>query len=255
MKHPLPDTPASAPAAAHDAQVRPADGPPAAQAAPPRPGIGAYYVVEGISSHSVSLMLSAIYFFTTGRFGWGSAENYTLAAVLGVVYVAGALSAHAVAARLGRRQTLVTVYLLMSAAAGVAVAGHGSPWVLVPVLIAYSALSAVTWPPLESLVSSGAGAGELSRRLGVYNCVWSGSGAVTVAGAGLLLKYWPAGTFVIPAFWHAAMALLLLRRLLSDPARRRGTARDSAPGAAAPGAPPAHASPEPELLRVRTLAL
>jgi hypothetical protein len=135
----------------------------------------------------------------------------------------------------------------MSAVAWAAAASHPSPTVLVPLLLAYSGLSAISWPALESLVSSGAAAHELSRRLGVYNCVWSGAGTVTVALAGTLLKYWPTGTFVLPGFWHAVMALWLLTRL----ARQQ-----EADSAALPADTPAHApQPEPELLRVRTLAL
>ena len=251
MKHPASDTLQPLPGGA--TTVAPAPGEALRDSAPAtrpaRRGILVFYVVEGITSHSVALMLASIYFYTTSRFGWDSMRNYMLAAALGVVYVGGAMSAHAVALRLGRRQTLVTVYLLMSAAAWLAVVGGGSPLFLVPLLLVYSGLSAVSWPALESLVSSGAEAGELSRRLGVYNCVWSGTGAITVALAGLLLKYWPAGNFVIPGFWHVAMALLLLRVL----------SREAATKAAAPQAPdePPHAkiNPEPELLRVRTLAL
>lgn len=254
--------------------VRPFPGPVTRLASSePRPrAIRVFYVVEGLTSHAVALMLSSIYFYTAGKFGWGSAQNYLLAAVLGVVYVVGALQAHAVAVWLGRRRTLVWFYFLMSAAAWVAVAGGRSPWVLVPVLIFYSGFSAITWPALESLVSSGAAAGELSRRLGVYNCVWSGAGAVTMALSGLLLKYWPNGTFLLPGFWHAAMALLLMRALArDDKAEQRGgdthvalasgnaKAGETrlAPTDAGHGVVPhhAHADPEPELLRVRTLAL
>ena len=212
-----------------------------------RPSILVYYVVEGITSHSVALMLASIYFFTTSQFGWRSGQNYLLAAALGVVYVAGALSAHAVAVRLGRQQTLVACYLVMSALAWAAVLGHRSPWALVPLLLVYSGVSAVSWPALESLVSCGAEAGELSRRLGVYNCVWSGTGAVTVALAGLLLKYWPTGNFVIPAAWHVLMALLVWWVRSRD--------RAAADDAAADAEAAVHVSPEPELLRVRTLAL
>ena len=283
VKHPAPDTLNVAPPAAQES--------PAPDYAAPdrsRRRIGVYFVVEGISSHSVCLMLSSIYYFTTERFHWGSAQNFLMAAVLGVVYVGGALSAHGVATRLGRRQTLVAVYLLMSAAGWVLALDHHSPRVLVAVLIAYSALSAVTWPALESLVSSGAGAGELSRRLGVYNCVWSGAGALTMAGAGLLLKHWPAGTFVIPGFWHAAMAVLLWRQLnrsdeaatpspgtpgegwgegpaseipnlksqISNPETLTPTlSRSTGRGGELNSASPAPLSPEPELLRARTLAL
>ena len=232
MRHPTPDT--FAPVAVDYASPHAS-----------RPGILIYYVVEGITSHSVALMLASIYFFTTAHFGWGSARNYAMAAVLGVVYVAGALSAHAVAVRFGRRATLVGCYVLMSAIAWAAVIGSRSPWALVPLLLGYSGLSAATWPALESLVSSGAAADELSRRLGVYNCVWSGAGAVTVALSGLLLKYWPAGNFVIPGAWHAAMACLLVWQLRRD---RRDDATEEPEGHVA-------AHPEPELLRVRTLAL
>src|SRR5438045_7926902 len=131
-------------------------------AAPAGPGqrsrIVGFYVVEGISSHAVSLMLASIYFYTTQRYGWGSARNYLLASTLGVIYVVGALSAHAVSVRLGRRATLVAVYLLMSAVAWAAAASHPSPTVLVPLLLAYSGLSAISWPALDSLLSPGAAA-------------------------------------------------------------------------------------------------
>jgi len=127
---------------------------------------------------------------------------------------------------------------------------HDSPPLLAAVLFVYSGLSAISWPALESLVSSGAGAHELSRRLGVYNCVWSGAGAVTVALSGALLKYWPAGTFVIPASWHVLMALLLIGLL----AKNRGAAAPvETEGSTSSGH--AHLEAEPELLRVRTLAL
>jgi MFS family permease len=222
----------------------------ARQAVTPRRRIGVYYVIEGISSHSVALMLSSIYFYTTGHFGWRSAQNFLLAAVLGVIYVACALLAHAIASRLGRRQTLVAVYVAMSAAAAVLAFRHDSPPLLAAVLFLYSGLSAVSWPALESLVSSGAGAHELSRRLGVYNCVWSGAGAVTVALSGALLKYWPAGTFVIPAAWHAVMALLIVGLLAKD----RGAVAPVETEPTTDGAQ-AHLEAEPELLRVRTLAL
>jgi hypothetical protein len=59
----------------------------------------------------------------------------------------------------------------------------------------------------------------------------------------MILKYWPAGMFVVPAVVHLAMALLMWQ-----------TARQG--GALLESDEPPHASPpEPELLQVRTLAL
>ena len=260
MKHPATEMLPAAPPPALPAEAAPPAGAAYAPHLPQGPapahgrrGITVFYVVEGITSHSVALMLASIYFYTTHQFRWGSSQNFLLAAVLGVVYVAGALSAHGVATRLGRRQTLVTVYLLMSAAAWVACVGRASPWVLVPMLLAYSGLSAVSWPALESLVSSGAEAGELSRRLGVYNAVWSGTGAVTVALAGLLTKHWPAGNFAIPGFWHVMMALLVMWLLKSETSNSNSQISDLKSQISAPD--PASITAEPELLRVRTLAL
>jgi MFS family permease len=229
--------------------VHPAPAAPDSAAAPRRAPVGTFYVVEGITTSGVAQMLSSIYFYTTGHFGWGSAQNFLLAAVLGVVYVFGALAAHAVSSRLGRRRTLVASYVVMAALALVSLSA-GSPRLLVAALLLYSGVSAITWPALESLVASGAAPGEMARRLGLYNCVWSGVGAVTLALAGTILEYWPAGIFVLPAVAHGGAALLLWS------VRRRGdvTADKGPPGphATPPGAT---GDAEPALLRVRTLAL
>jgi MFS family permease len=205
--------------------------------------VGLFYVVEGVTTCGVALMLSSIYFYTTGRFGWGSSQNFLLATVLGVIYVLCALAAHAVSTRLGRRRTLVVSYAAMAALALCPLLA-ASPKMLVAALFFYSGISAITWPALESLVSAGAEPGKMARRLGVYNCVWSGAGALTMALAGLVLKYWEPGVFIVPVVVHAAMAALVWS------IERRNTAPE-----AGPTTDPPPAAAEPELLRSRTLAL
>ena len=218
-------------------------------AAGPRAGrsVLLYFAVEGVTTVGVALMLSSIYFYTTERFGWGSTQNFMLAAALGVVYVLCALSAHAVATRLGRRGTLALSYLVMSACALLALEVP-SQAALVAALLIYSGVSAITWPALESLVATTAEPGGMARTLGIYNCVWSGAGAATFATAGFVLEHWRAGIFVLPAVVHAAMALVTWL------ATMRGVAPAPTDDAAATGAA-AVATAEPELLRVRTLAL
>ena len=257
MNRPAPETIAS---------FAPADVPeltsaPEPVSAPAHSGVLLYYVVEGVSTVGVALMLSGIYFYTTRRFGWGSSENFQLAAVLGVIYVLGAMSAHAIATRLGRRATLVLTYLVMAACAGAAL-WLTSPRLLVIILMVYSGVSAVTWPALESLVSSDPPPGRLARRLGVYNCVWSGSGALTFASVGYVLKHWQAGIFVVPAVVHAGIAMVMWASRTGRKARDRGgenatvsPAEPAEPAVVVPHPPDAHAAAEPELLRVRTLAL
>ena len=213
---------------------------------PRRTPVLVFYVVEGLSSCAVALMLASIYFYTSARFGWGSSQNFLMATVLGVVYVLGALSAHAVTSRLGRRRTLILMYLAMAAMAGWALVAR-SPAMLVAALVVYSGLSAITWPALESLVSSGAEPGQMARRLGVYNCVWSGAGALTVAAAGTVMKYWQVGIFLVPVIIHSAVAVLLWA------VGRAAGAPELADAPAGEAAVPQIA--EPQLLQVRTLAL
>ena len=104
-------------------------------------------------------------------------------------------------------------------------------------LAGYTILSAAQWPLLESLISIGANAGKLSRRISIYNLVWSGSGAITVAACGVVIAHFPQGIFLTTAGAHL-IALLLLAQIQPQP--RHSSA--------------AHLHPEPELLPLRTLA-
>ena len=204
------------------------------------------YTVEGLASVGGNLIQVGIFFYTNRRFGWGARENLTLAAVQGIVYVCGALLAHGVSSRIAPRTVLATVYALL---AGIALSTllTSSPAAMVAAVLAYTALIAVSWPVLESLVSTGLDAHALARRIAIYNVVWAGTGAATLAVNGAIIDYWPGGVFVVTAIVHGVSALLML--FGSAPLRGGGETGESAPSSTA------HVDPEPELLRVRTLAL
>ena len=82
----------------------------------------------------------------------------------------------------------------------------------------------------------------MSRRVGIYNLVWSGTNAITFAVSGSIIAHWRIGVFLIPAMAHLICALLMWRSPAVEPVT--GDAAD-----------PAHAEPEPELLARRTLAM
>ena len=65
------------------------------------------FTLEGLCSIGGNLLQIGIFFYTNRRFEWGLRENFTLATVQGVVYVVGAMLAHALATRLGARRALV----------------------------------------------------------------------------------------------------------------------------------------------------
>ena len=196
------------------------------------------YATELLATIGANLMVAGIFFFTQAYFRWGSHQNLLLATAEGVVYVVGALSADRVARYVGRRGLLIglnigLVLLPLLAA--------WRPWppVVAAVVVAYTLLHAAQWPALESLVSSGAAAGQLSRRISVYNLVWSGGGATTIALIGTVLASFSSRVFfLIPSAGHCLAILLLLN--LPD---------EAAPDVAD------HVSPEPELVKVRTLAM
>jgi hypothetical protein len=218
-----------------------------ARPAPAHPTMGVLYGVEALASVGGNLMQVGIFFYTNRWFGWGLRENFTLAAVQGVVYVAGALLAHGLTARVAPRRVLAVVYGLVSLAALVAAAAPAREAVVVGAVLAYTAMMAVTWPILESLVSSDVDAHALARRVGVYNVVWAGVGALVLAVVGAVIDFWPPGVFALTAGAHALGSLMMFRSARGEPTN------PAAPPAAASSH--AHVEPEPELLRVRTLAL
>jgi MFS family permease len=210
------------------------------------PAVSRLYAVEGLCSIGGNLMQVGIFFYTNRRFGWGLRENFTLAATQGVVYVVGALLANRLATRVAPRRALAGVCAVLTLIALTPLATD-SPSAMVAAVLAYTATIGLCWPILESLVSTGVDPHLMSRRISIYNVVWAGTGAATLAVNGTIIEFWPAGVFVITALVHGTSAVIMLK---SAPPRRGET------GEVPAHAPhPAHADPEPELLRVRTLAL
>lgn len=189
-----------------------------------------------------TLLVVGIFFFTEHRFGWSTRGNFMLAAAQGTLYVLGALLADRLTRCFGRARLLVMLYLTMAALATPAIV-HPAPGLVTGLLLAYTLLIAVSWPVLESLVSSGASPHELSRRLGVYNLIWSGASALTFAASGLLIKHGGTSIFLIGGMAHALGAALLLGRRSPQPA----------PAAAPPD--PAAPAPAPKLRQQRRMAL
>jgi MFS family permease len=210
------------------------------QVSPSRPVVtgtlARVFAVQSISSITAVLLGSGIFFYTHKRFGWGPAQNLLLCGAQGVVYIVGALLASPISARIGRHKLLRCLHAALCPTA-LLVGLSINPAMAVGCLLLYSILSAAQWPALESLVSLGASAGQLSRRISLYNVIWSGLGALTLAATGTLIEYLPRGTFALAGLGSAVSVLLLWGR--SDP----------------PGVPAAAVEAEPQLLHRRKLAM
>lgn len=205
--------------------------------------------IESLGATGGTLLTTGIFFFTSHRLGWGLAENFRLAIVQGLVYVAGSLLAAKLARWFGPGRALALSHGGMAlVAAGGAVAAGAARAPVVPAVVAslltYTFLSSTAWPILEGLVASGGEARALSTRVATYNLVWSGTMPVAMALSGLLIESRPAAVLVVPAVAHALAASVAL-------AGGAAKAHDEQRTAGHPPAPP----PEAELLRARTLAL
>jgi MFS family permease len=198
------------------------------------------FAVQALLSVGANFLAVCIFFYMRHRFGWEVWQNLLLACGQGMVYVVGALMANVMAARLGRRRSLMLICLGTMLIALQAMVSR-SAWGMAVAVLLYTLVSAAAWPFLESLVSADAGPHELSRRLGIYNLVWSGAGAGVMAVNGTVMDYWPSGLFLIPLLAHVAGWFLTLLM--------QGNHAGAAPSAAV------HPPAEPKLLAKRTLAL
>lgn len=194
------------------------------------------YGIEGLGSVGGNLLMYGIFFYMQRHFGWGASRNLPLSSAQGVFYVAGALGSSPLS-RLIDRGGLLRFFQLGMVAIAVAGFFAASPVVIVPLLLGYTLLSAAQWPLLENLISLGASPRELSRRISIYNLVWSGTGALTVACCGWIIAHYEHGIFCVAAAVHVA-ALVLLGRVRP-------------PAGSAPGD---HLDPEAELIPLRALA-
>ncbi|MBN1607914.1 MAG: MFS transporter [Polyangiaceae bacterium] len=207
------------------------------------------YSTEALASIAGALFTAGLPFYTHYRFGWGAQENLLLGAGQGIAYSFGALSAEAVARRVGRRRALLLAYAVLSLMAGAvaAAAVWRLIWAFVLVVLGVVALLGTTWPMVESLVSEGADAKELSRRLARYNVTWAVTGAASLAGSGAVIQYAPGWAFMAITGLVFLGSLGLVARIRSEdgPELRSGV-----------GAPaPEDVSVTPQLAQQRRQAL
>jgi MFS family permease len=206
------------------------------------PSLAITYLTTWSCSVGTTLLTIGLFFYTAHEFQWGAGRNMGLATGQGAAYTLGALLAHQVRARFGVRRSLLTLYLLMALLAGLAplMSAH---WIVALMLLAYAFVAAVNWPMLESLVTAGTDARQMSRRVGTYNVVWASAGAAAVASAGWIIAHRPSALFFVAVATHlfAALLILMLRQHELNDAESSSSS--------------SVAEVEPELLHARTLAL
>jgi len=177
---------------------------------------------------------SALFFLTRQGFGFTETQNFLLAVLLGVMYIAGAMLASRVlgALRLVRpgmshRALLIVLMVFMAglcvvpwAAQRLAPPAPGaapSSWPVWVIVLLYSPLTGVLWPLVESYVSGGRSGQDLRSTMGWWNVVWCSAGIVATLAIAPLVAEHPALALVAVGGAHLAAAWFL-RGFGPDPA-------------------------------------
>lgn len=160
---------------------------------PQRVKVGAF-VLEGLNSISTTYYFYFIYWFLKAEFGFGARENLLWAVANGVVYVIASLQGGRFGQRKGYLRALKLGFGGMSTCflagwfvhqldlrQGVEITLQAALMLLATVSICF------TWPNLEAVVSEGEPGHRLQRYIGIYNLVWSGTGAFAFFTGGALI--------------------------------------------------------------------
>jgi MFS family permease len=208
-----------------------------------RTRIPPWHVVAAVALNVVgaSMLMTGIFFVMKHEHGWTTLQNLRLSAGQGACYVFGALLAARWAKRMGRAKGFALSSLAQAIPPAVLLLGPATPWLMIGVLLQYAFVNGSTWPILQSMLTSGADARNMSKRVGMYNLTWSGLGTVVLAVIGTILTLWPAGVWYIAIAAHLGAAGIVLSL------RRVDRLAAEAPAETLP--------PEPALLRQRRQAL
>jgi MFS family permease len=170
-----------------------------------------YFIIEGLNSFATTFYFYYFYFFTQQQFGFGNKANLALAALNGALYALAAWWGGRFAQRYGYFAALKTGLVTMAAAVAVGTQLHtaaGQVLVLCGVTIG----SCFTWPALEALVSEGETRAGLQRRVGLYNVVWAGTGALAYFSGGAMLEQLGVRSFfLVPLSIQIVQFALTLR--------------------------------------------
>jgi MFS family permease len=157
-----------------------------------------------MNSLATGVTFNGISFITRDAFSYGLGANCALGVLLGVTYVAGALSTGPAFRALGRRLTWWTPRTTLTAMMLIAGALNALPvaawfltdpqhrasvqWPLWVFIALYSLLCGGLWPIVESYVTGGRPADRLSRIVGRFNVLWSSALVFSMFAVALVPK-------------------------------------------------------------------
>jgi predicted MFS family arabinose efflux permease len=165
-----------------------------------------YYIIEGLSAFAATFFLFGIYFWARARFGFSNTELLVLGAVQGLSHIVAARVGGQLGDRWGYNRLLVTGLMVCAATGlmGWRPDVRGLPYLAT---LVYAAFIGMTWPALEAGAMHLPGRLNMPQRLGIYNVVWSFSGAIAFALCGFLFAWDIHAVFWFPGAIHVLQLL------------------------------------------------
>jgi len=168
----------------------------------------------GIVTYGISLIAKQAY-------GFSQLDNYLLAVVIGITYIVGSLAAGPLVRAIRRRVPqlsdravliwlMVIMALLCIVPLGAKFANITTAWPLWFLVCAYSPLTGILWPVVESFVSGGRTGPGLMRALGKWNIVWSAAVVLASWGMGPALENHAVAAIAALGLMHLMSCLCLI---------------------------------------------
>jgi predicted MFS family arabinose efflux permease len=157
-----------------------------------------YFLIEGLNSFATVFYFYYFYFFMQSRFGFGDQANLVLAALSGLVCMAGSWYGGRFAQRHGYFLALKIGFGLMALSLAIGLTVSAASGQILLMLTAVLGMT-FTWPTLEALVSEDESRASLQHLVGLYNIIWAATAALAYfIGGALLEKLSMQSLFFVP---------------------------------------------------------
>lgn len=169
-----------------------------------------YYSLTAVNTLATSYYFNYLFFLLRDRFGFGDRENLWMSALHGGIYIVSAWQCGKFAERRGFHVSLKVGFagLFFCMAANMLVFTVTGT---VLALAAYSIALLFIWPAMEALVTHNEPPRRVPHMVGLYNCVWSGAGAVAYFTGGPLYDWLGAGAILgVPAIAFLVQFVVIL---------------------------------------------
>ncbi len=161
-----------------------------------------YFVLEGLNAFATTYYFYYLFFLLQSEYAFGNLGNLFVSALNGLVYLFAAFQGGRFAQKHGYFVALKLGFAIMGLTLIAGSLLHNAIAQIV-IMVLWTIGLCFTWPTLEALVSEKESSAGLAQRIGIYNIVWAGGGALAYFVGGVLLEgLGMTSLFLVPLALH-----------------------------------------------------